>query len=58
MAKYRYGLMQNLIGDEWYQVQIKRMGLWWNDESFSTYKGLMNYIHQLEKEGNIIFRIN
>lgn len=54
MAKYRYGLCSNLLGSEWYQVQVKRFGIWWNDESFSTHEGMMNYVRQLIRGGNII----
>ncbi|WP_373137278.1 hypothetical protein [Parabacteroides merdae] len=54
MAKYRYGLYENFFGDQWYQVQVKRFGIWWDDESFSTEKGMMKYVEQLRKQGHIL----
>jgi len=54
MAKYRYGLYENFFGDQWYQVQVKRLGIWWDDESFSTEKGMMKYVEQLRKQGHIL----
>ena len=54
MAKYRYGLYENFFGDQWYQVQVKRLGISWDDESFSTEKGMMKYVEQLRKQGHIL----
>ena len=57
MAKYRYGLYENFFCDQWYQVQVKRFGIWWDDESFSTEKGMMKYVEQLRKQGHILIEV-
>lgn len=38
-----------------YQCQIKRFGIWWNDESFSTKERMLDYARKLEKAGHIVF---
>ena len=58
MAKYRYGVMSNIVGNQWYQVQKKRMGIWFNDESFSDIEDLMNYVDHLIENRNTVFRTN
>ena len=58
MSKYRYGLMRNIIGLQWYQVQVKHFGVWFNDESFSTRENMESYIEYLVKNGHIIFKMN
>ena len=58
MAKYRYGVMSNIVGNQWYQVQKKRMGIWLNDESFSDIEDLMNYVDHLIENRNTVFRTN
>ena len=55
MAKYRIGISENLLGDKRYQCQIKRFGIWWNDESFSTKERMLDYARKLEKAGHIVF---
>lgn len=55
MVKYRIGISENLLGDWCYQWQVKKFGIWWNDESFSTKKGILNYARKLEKAGHIVF---
>lgn len=52
MAKYRIGISENLLGDKRYQCQIKRFGIWWNDESFSTKERMLDYARKLEKAGH------
>lgn len=47
MAKYRIGISENLLGDKRYQCQIKRFGIWWNDESFSTKERMLDYARKL-----------
>ncbi len=37
------------------QCQIKRFGIWWNDESFSTKERMLDYARKLEKAGHIVF---
>lgn len=54
MAKYGYGLYEKFFGGQWYQVQVKRFGIWWDDESFSTEKGMMKYVEQLRTQGHIL----
>ena len=58
MAKYRYGVMSNIVGNQWYQVQKKRMGIWFDDESFSDIEDLMNYVDHLIENRHIVFRTN
>lgn len=41
--------------DKRYQCQIKRFGIWWNDESFSTKERMLDYARKLEKAGHIVF---
>lgn len=55
MAKYRIGISENPLGDKRYQCQIKRSGIWWNDESFSTKERMSDYARKLEKAGHIVF---
>ena len=54
-SKYRIGISENLLGDKRYQCQIKRFGIWWNDESFSTKERMLDYARKLEKAGHIVF---
>lgn len=54
MKKYRYGKVENIFGDEWYQVQVKRFGIWWNDEWFRTEESMMKYVDQLKECGNVV----
>ena len=58
MANYRYGVMSNIVGNQWYQVQKKRMGIWFDDESFSDIEDLMNYVDHLIENRNTVFRTN
>ena len=57
MAKYRIGISENLLGDKRYQCQIKRFGIWWNDESFSTKERMLDYARKLEKAGHIVLSL-
>jgi len=58
MAKYRYGVMSNIVGNQWYQVQKKRMGIWFADESFSDIEDLMDYVDHLIENRHTVFRTN
>ena len=58
MAKYRYGVMSNIVGNQWYQVQKNRMGIWFADESFSDIEDLMDYVDHLIENRHIVFRTN
>lgn len=54
-GKISYRNIENLLGDKRYQCQIKRFGIWWNDESFSTKERMLDYARKLEKAGHIVF---
>ena len=58
MAKYRYGVMSNIVGNQWYQVQKKWMGIWFDDKSFSDIEDLMGYVDHLIENRHIVFRTN
>lgn len=49
------GYSLEVIDDKRYQCQIKRFGIWWNDESFSTKERMLDYARKLEKAGHIVF---
>lgn len=54
-GKISYRNIRESIGDKRYQCQIKRFGIWWNDESFSTKERMLDYARKLEKAGHIVF---
>ena len=44
---------RNSIGNEF--CAVRRNGIWWNDESFSTKERMLDYARKLEKAGHIVF---
>ena len=54
-GKISYRNIRESIRRQRYQCQIKRFGIWWNDESFSTKERMLDYARKLEKAGHIAF---
>lgn len=58
MKTYRCGRMENIVGDEWYTIQKRIMGVWVTYANFGSRGAMERVACKLEDLGNIVIRMN
>lgn len=59
MKTYRFGRMENIIGDVWYTIQKRTfIGIWVTYANFESRGEMERIARKLKYMGNIVIRMN
>jgi len=58
MKTYRCGLVENIVGCEWYTIQRRILGFWVTYQNFDDYASMKRVANQLERLGNVVIYMN